>query len=110
FGCGPRGWQLACGDAGARTQNICPPEEKRFDQLRALVQIKAFREGLVMVLARLEPSAIGCVRITSFFPFQLRGVFILDRLANPAEQTKKTLRQSICVAYASGALHVHTVE
>ena len=55
-----------------------------------------------MVFASFQPGAVGRVAVASFFALERVRIFILNSLPNLAEQSKKTLGETISFVNASG--------
>src|SRR4029453_7620693 len=71
------------------------------NQLRALLQISAFGQGLVVVFTIFQPSPVGCVPVTRFFTLGCRGIFVLDCLPHMGEQALESLRQAIGLVHST---------
>src|SRR6476469_10053602 len=82
--------KLAAPNATICSKHIGPPEKDDLEQARALPEILAFRQRLVVILALIEPGAVGRIAIAHFIAFQGRGVLRLDRLAELGEEPAKS--------------------
>src|SRR2546430_622541 len=87
--------KLATRHPCARAKHVRPPEKKNLHQSSTLPNVLTFRERFVVILALVEPGAVGCVPVTRLVALQGRGVLFLDRFPQLGEQAMETARELI---------------
>jgi hypothetical protein len=63
------GWQLSLRNRSVGPQNVGPPSEQDFDKRGASLQVKTFRQRLVVFFSFFQPGAVGCIPVTHLLPF-----------------------------------------
>src|SRR5215472_8253997 len=61
--------QLPLRNCSVGPQNVGPPSEQDFDKCGAPLQVKTFRQRLVVFFSFFQPGAVGCILVTRLLPF-----------------------------------------
>src|SRR4029079_18514550 len=89
------GWDVALGHVIARAENVGPPGKQGFDQRSASLEVKTFRQRLVVFLSFFQPGPVRCILVAHLLSVQRVISFVFYLLTYASEQLLKFLRKSI---------------